>query len=313
MKIAIIGEPMLELRLQGGHGSAIPYGGDTLNTAIHLARLGHHVSYMTAVGVDPASDALVAAWRSEGIDTEFVLRHPERQPGIYAIHVDEVGERSFLYWRDQSAARALFDLGSIADACDAIADVQLLYFSHVSLAILPSSARQQMLDLARTVRARGGMFAYDSNFRPRLWPDRATAAQWSTAAMAVASVGLPTADDERALHAHTDSDETIATDWLRAGVQEVAVKIGAQGCILASGDDAPRTLPCSPLHMVDSSGAGDAFNAAYLSARLYGQSPAAAAQAGHALAGWVIQRSGALPSPDADAPYRALGPDAAVS
>ena len=103
MTTFIFGEAMLEYHSHGGAG--LRYGGDTLNTAIHLARAGHDIAYVTAVGTDPISDALVAAWAAEGIDTRHVLRHPDRNPGIYAIYLDEQGERSFLYWRDRSAAR----------------------------------------------------------------------------------------------------------------------------------------------------------------------------------------------------------------
>ena len=108
MTTFIFGEAMLEYHSHGGAG--LRYGGDTLNTAIHLARAGHEVAYVTAVGTDPISDALVNAWRAEGIDTRHVLRHPNRSPGIYAIHLDEEDERSFLYWRDRSAAREMFAL-----------------------------------------------------------------------------------------------------------------------------------------------------------------------------------------------------------
>ena len=126
MTIFVFGEAMLEYHGSGGNG--LRYGGDTLNTAIHLARMGHDVAYVTALGTDAISDALVAAWKREGVDTRFILRHPSRQPGIYAIHVDETGERSFLYWRDQSAARAMFDLPEMAAALTAAERASLLYF-----------------------------------------------------------------------------------------------------------------------------------------------------------------------------------------
>lgn len=304
--ITILGEAMLELHAQAGRTCGIPYGGDTLNTAVHLARLGHRVAYVTAVGMDPVSDALVAAWRAEGIDTSLVLRHPDRQPGIYAIHVDAAGERSFLYWRDQSAARAMFDLDGMASALETMVQSQLFYFSHVSLAILPAEARERLLAVAAAVRSRGGSVAYDSNYRPRLWDSRDTARHWSQRAMALASIGLPTTDDERAMCASDCSDTAIAQHWRDAGASEVAAKTGAGGCVLAYEESAPQIVSCTPVSVRDSSGAGDAFNAGYLGARLSSLSPGQAARAGHDLAAWVVQRPGALPAPDDLAPYVAL-------
>jgi 2-dehydro-3-deoxygluconokinase len=305
MKVAVVGEAMFEFLGQAADGGGLRYAGDTLNTAVHMARAGCDVAYLTAVGADPLSDALVAAWAGEGIDTRCVLRHPDRHPGIYAIHVDARGERSFLYWRDQSAARAMFDLPAMTAAVAAASGAELLYFSLISLAILTPAGREQLIALAASVRAGGGQVAYDSNFRPRLWESIEAARHWSDRAAAVATIGLPTGDDERALHGTREHDSGVAARWLALGCAEVAVKAGPSGCVLAVAGSPPRTLGCRPLAMVDSSGAGDAFNGGYLSARLGGAAPAEAALRGHTLAGWAISRRGALPARDAEAPYPA--------
>ena len=168
MTIFIVGEAMLEYH-SGGALGGLRYGGDTLNTAIHMARMGMDVAYVTALGSDPISDALIDLWQGEGIDTRFVLRHPDRNPGIYAINVDSEGERSFLYWRNKSAASDMFSLPKIGAAMNAASRGHLLYYSLITLAILPPSARGQLFDTARSVKAGGGMVAYDSNFRASLW------------------------------------------------------------------------------------------------------------------------------------------------
>lgn len=303
MNVVIAGEAMLEYRSQPGTRTGLVYGGDTLNTAIHMVRAGCKVSYLTALGQDPISDALIQDWQREGLDTRLVLQHPSRQPGIYAIHLDARGERSFLYWRDTSAARELFELPGIAAAEVAVAEADLFYFSHISLAILPPHGREALLALAERVRTRGGMVAYDSNFRPPLWEDGDTARVWSDRAVALASIGLPTAEDEQALHGHEASAAQIAARWQALGCAEVVVKRGPQGPFVAAGEAGPVELDCRPLAMVDSSGAGDAFNAGYLAARLHGGAPAEAARRGHALAAWVISQSGALPRQSGEAPY----------
>ena len=114
-RIVLAGEAMLELS-QDGAGWRLGYGGDTLNTAIHLARAGHDVAYLTALGSDPLSADLRARWAAEGLDTSLVLDHPARATGLYAISTDTAGERSFTYWRDTSAARELFALEAAGDA-----------------------------------------------------------------------------------------------------------------------------------------------------------------------------------------------------
>lgn len=284
---------MLELS-QDGSNWRLAYGGDTLNTAIHLARAGVKTAYLTALGTDPFSADLKARWEAEGLDTSLVLADPARNPGLYAITCDEAGERSFTYWRGESAARRLFDCAGIEAALENAATADLLAFSLVSLAVLPDEGRKALLALAAKVRERGGRVAFDGNYRPRLWPDRETARAARDAAIATASIGLPTLEDETMLSGETDA-AAVAAHWQGLGCDETVVKLGPKGCRLPDGR---IVAPERVLAPVDTSGAGDAFNAGYLAARLRGEAPAQAAIAGHALAGWTIMRRGAIPARD---------------
>jgi 2-dehydro-3-deoxygluconokinase len=303
MTIFVFGEAMLEYHSRGAP-SGLRYGGDTLNTAIHLARMGYRVAFVTAVGTDPISDALVASWASEGMDTSFVFRHPARSPGIYAIHLDQSGERSFLMWRDHSAARELFALPGIQVALDEARKAELLYFSLISLAILPQEGRERLLQLAADVRAKGTHVAYDSNFRRNLWPDLAQARAMSEAAMGTATIGLPTDVDERQLYRSNSNELEIVSRWTALGCQEVVVKLGERGCLLFDKYHGAEVLPPSSYpQVIDSSGAGDAFNAAYLGTRLRLADRRTAVGRGQQLARWVIARVGTIPAIDAEAPY----------
>jgi len=293
MRIVLIGEGMLELS-QADDGWRLGHAGDTINTAIHLARSGHNVAYLTALGSDPFSDDLRTSWRGEGIDTSLVLADPAKNPGLYAIRTDGAGERSFFYWRENSAARGLFTAPGIEAALKEAEGADLLAYSLISLAILPPEARQALFALCKRVRARGGKVAFDGNYRPRLWPDAATAIEARDQAIACADIGLPTLDDETLLSGQSNADE-VAAHWTRRGADEIIVKLGVQGCRLPDGTILPPPERLSP---VDTSGAGDAFNAGYLDARLKGQLPSVAALRGHRLAGWTVMRRGAIPALD---------------
>lgn len=293
MQAVVVGEAMLELS-RDGERWRMGYGGDTLNTAIHLARSGISTAYLTAVGSDPFSVAMVADWRSEGLDVSLVLEHPTRHCGLYAIATDAAGERSFTYWRDKAAAREMFELDGAERAMAKAARASLLSFSLISLAILPPSGRDRLLALARRVRAEGGMVAFDGNYRPRLWssPDEARAVR--DTAVACADIGLPTLEDEAALSGAASALE-VADRWKALGCGEVVVKLGADGCLLPDGRQA---RPAERLQPVDTSGAGDAFNAGYLAGRMSGEAIDEAARRGHRLAGWTIMRKGAIPPRD---------------
>lgn len=282
---------MIELTRRGA-GWQIGYGGDTLNTAIHLARGGHDVAYLTALGDDPFAGGLVDRWQAEGLDCSLVLHHPARATGLYAISTDAGGERSFAYWRDTSAAREMFALPGAEAACAAAAQAELLGFSLITLAILPPEGREALFAIARAVRKHGGQVAFDGNYRPRLWPDAGAARTSRDAAIALATIGLPTLEDETMLSGEGDA-ASVAAHWYGLGCAETIVKLGAQGCRLPDGSIVP---PPEVLIPVDTSGAGDAFNAGYLGARLRGADLQEAALAGHALAGWTVMRPGAIPS-----------------
>lgn len=300
-----MGEAMVELSPHHGRWN-LHYGGDTLNTALHLVRMGHNVSYLTALGGDPFAGRLRTGWGREGLDVSLVLSVPERCTGIYAIHTDEKGERSFSYWRGESAARRMFTASGIVAALEEARSADLLYFSLISLAILPDEGRERLLELARGVREHGGRFAFDSNYRPSLWETTEEAAHWRDRAALIADYGLPSLQDERLMGADADA-YGIREHWQRYGCGEVVLKLGDQGCMLHDGSVVEPPADLIPL---DTSGAGDAFNAGYLSGRLRGVPPAEAAGTGQRLSGWTVMRQGAIPPRDAAAPYSMLTRDA---
>ena len=113
--VAILGECMLELSHENSLSNkndlkSVFYGGDTLNTSIYLARNDINVSYITGLGDDKYSDWLIDSWTSENIDCSLVTRISNRMPGLYMINVDTKGERSFMYWRDTSAAKIFLQI-----------------------------------------------------------------------------------------------------------------------------------------------------------------------------------------------------------
>jgi 2-dehydro-3-deoxygluconokinase len=290
-RIVLIGEAMLELSRQG-EAWRLGYGGDTLNTAIHIVRAGHDVAYLTAIGCDPLSAGLKAQWAAEGLDTSLILDHPTRATGLYAISTDDQGERSFSYWRDSSAARDMFALSGIEAALAAAEQADLIAYSLITLAILPLEARAQLFALCQRVRARGGKVAFDGNYRPRLWASAEDARAARDAAIACADIGLPTLEDERLLSGETSAD-AVAEHWRALGCGETIVKLGAEGARLPDGNILP---PSEVLQPIDTSGAGDAFNGGYLAARTDGASVEDAVMAGHKLAGWCVMRAGAIPA-----------------
>ena len=176
--IACIGEVMVELAIQNGNHAIIGTAGDTYNTAVYLKKLDHNaelkVDYITSLGNDAFSDRILTELKTHNIGSEFITMRDGMMPGLYAISTDAEGERSFSYWRGQSAARTLIAEPSNITV-ENLSTFDLVYLSGISMAILPQDARTQVIKCIKGFRNRGGKLAFDSNYRSRLWEDLETA------------------------------------------------------------------------------------------------------------------------------------------
>jgi 2-dehydro-3-deoxygluconokinase len=286
---------MIELARNPASGEwRMGFAGDTANVAIYAARAGAEVAYLSAVGTDPYSHEMRDFLTGAGVDCGLVLTHPARAPGLYAIRTDAHGERSFTYWREQSAARDLFALPGAAEALARAEQAQMLYLSGITLSLFDEGGRAQVAALASAIRARGGEVVFDGNYRPRGWPDAAAARAAFADLAPHCGIVLPTFEDEAALYGDADPRDTVAR-WQAAGARLVVVKLGEEGALLAEVGTAPRLIPCPARKAPrDTTGAGDSFNAAFLAALLVGAAPETAVLAGHRLAGEVVMHPGAI-------------------
>lgn len=295
LRVVAAGECMLELARQDGLWR-LGAAGDSFNTALYLRRLGAEVRYLTALGTDPFSEEMLQAWVLEGLDTSLVLRDPAHLPGLYAIRTDAHGERSFHYWRQHAAARHLFHLPGIDTALQSAASCDLLYLTGITLSLFDAVERKRWTDLAAEVRCRGGTVALDPNYRSQGWGSAAEARQAVESIAPHVGILLTTDLDESQLFG-TSGTADILSRWRNAGVGEVVVKRGGDGAIARTAAETVEVAVPEVVRVVDSTGAGDAFNAAYLSVRLRGGSVREAVHAGNILAGAVVQVAGAILPP----------------
>lgn len=294
--IAIIGECMVELQKKDGQLQQT-FGGDTLNTALYLSRLskGHeiNVSYVTALGVDEFSIDMLNLWQEEGIDTQHVLRIQDKNPGIYYIETDDTGERSFHYWRNEAAAKFMFEQDESAALIDHLYNFDAIYLSGITLAILTPTGREKLLSLLTEFKQRGGQIFFDNNFRPRLWSSKEEAIQCYAGILALTDTALLTFDDEQDLYGDANLEQCIQRT-IDAGVRELVIKRGAKDCLVVEGESANYVAPKPVSKIVDTTAAGDSFSAGFLAKRLTGDTAVDSAFNGHCMAGAVIQHKGAI-------------------
>ena len=300
-----MGEPMLEFNQlppnpDGSRHYLEGHGGDTSNAAIAAVRQGARVGYVTAVGRDMAGDSFLSLWRREGVDTTTVLRSDRHQTGVYFVTHDTAGHH-FLHYRTHSAA-AMMTPDDVPEP--AIAAARMLYVSGISQGI-STSACDAVFHAIGLARAHGVRVAYDTNYRPRLWPP---ARAWAVmrAAMDSVDIALPGLDDVATLTG-LHQPEAILDLFLRLGPAVVVLKMGTAGAWVATADQRVH-VPAHPVAAVDATGAGDAFCGAFLARVLAGDDPVPAARYAAVAAALKCTGYGAVtPIPSATAVRQAMG------
>jgi len=300
--ILALGEPMVEFNQTGERDGRLflqGFGGDTSNFAIAAARQGARVGYLSALGDDPHGAMLRALWRAEGIDDRDVKTDAEAFTAIYFVTHDAAGHH-FHFFRKGSAASRM----TPADLPrERIARAKLLHLSGISLAISDSACDTGLAAMA-LAREAGVAVSFDTNLRLKLWPlERARAVM--AEAMRRCDLCLPSLDDISALTGQNDPD-ALVDHCLALGARIVALKLGADGALVASRDERHRIapLPCKP---VDATGAGDTFGGAFVARWLAGDGLREAGRYAAAAAALSTEGYGAVePIPHADRVRAAL-------
>ena len=286
MRICCAGEVMVELANAGQQGLYHQgVAGDSFNTAVYLARQGLQVDYLTRLGDDIFSEKIRQQLLTEGIGDSLVQQCPGRRPGLYIITNDDRGERQFSYWREHSPARDMFN------APLALQGYDLFYFTGITLAIARSGLDNLVAQL-RQLRNQGSTIVFDPNYRPLLWRDRQQAQHYYREVLPLCDILLPTLEDEAALW-ETGTEQQCHEMYKGFGIRELVIK----------GQDLVASVYCGEQHIsrkaqavtaLDTTGAGDAFNAGYLSARLLNRTIEQAVEFAQQLSAQVVQHRGAI-------------------
>ncbi|TMN71591.1 sugar kinase [Pseudoalteromonas sp. S1727] len=291
-----IGECMVELVPKGVSECQQSFAGDTYNALVYAKRFAEELNceLFSAVGEDILSINMLKKWQQEGIGSKQVIKTPDHNVGIYAISTDQHGERSFDYWRNQSAAKHMMELYAKQPFDFGLGKNDWVFFSGISLAILEDDSKQQLVDLLTKLKAQGGIIAFDPNYRARMWQSKAHAIKWLERAYQISDVVLPGLDDHYTLFGHTDANDIV--DYCQQfAIDEVVIKAGSKGMQVFCQNTLSAQCAFHPApQQVDSTAAGDSFAGTYLAARMTQHEPQVALQMADKVASQVVQHQGAI-------------------
>ncbi|KDC52287.1 sugar kinase [Pseudoalteromonas fuliginea] len=296
--IYFIGECMVELRAMSAATLHQSFAGDVYNSAVYLKRCFPQVttSVVTALGQDNLSKKMLERFESEQINTQLVFAHDTKVPGMYYIETDEHGERSFIYWRNDSAAKKVVDFLD-ADALEQLSQGDMFFFSGISLAIIEESAREDFWKVVKQLKDAGVKIVFDPNYRARLWNSVEETKEQYHLAFTFADITLPGVEDLTTLY-DVHSVEAVVEYLKPYQIEEIVVKNGPESVVTKEGDTLQSHTIIPATNVVDTTSAGDAFNGVYLGARLSDKSISSAVQLAAKAAGAVIQQPGAIAPKD---------------
>ncbi len=246
-------------RLRDCATAEISFAGAESNVAIGLARLGCPVDWHSAVGIDPVGDRILRQLRAEGVGVAGVRIDPTRVTAMMLRDRNHWTEPSVYYWRDTSAfGHAVTEL---ARSCD-WAGVGAMFLSGITPA-LGTAGAEAAAAMITAARARGIKVWFDVNHRRKLWSE-ADAAKWIGSRLAEFDLFFTSVDEGRIITGFTAPDD-IGRALQERGARHVVLKLGVRG-VWSFSPEGKVFCPAFPIREeIDPIGAGDGFDAGFLS------------------------------------------------
>ena len=285
-KILTIGEIMLEMSDIGDGLYRKNFAGDTFNVAYYIRAVSadaHEVDYLTALGADEESAQCLQFMQENGVGTSQCVRDPDKCIGLFLLANDAHGEKRYGYWRGQSAARYLF-----AEVRDLVG-YDWICFSGITAAVLHH--RENLIASIMRAKQHGARLVYDCNYRHLLW--QAESARNFAESVFDQIDLVKISDEELALLFPEQTIESLSQSYPNS--EWVLTCQAHKSEVWKNGTSLARQIFAAPkFTAVDTSGAGDAFLAAYLTVKLSGESREHALQKGHEIASQVVCVKGSI-------------------
>ena len=292
--IAVIGECLIELSTNGSLADTSTlnkyFGGDTITTAVAVARLGGKVSYLTKVGNDGFSEFILSSLKKENIDTSLIKTNDE-QNGMYIVS-HTLDKKEVLYYKRKTAATKL----SVEDIdLETLKKLKLVYSTGV-VQSLSASSRELVKETFRLAKENDVITAYDPNYTSCFMNSADTKEYFEEIIDLTDIVFLSLKNDAVRLYEMDSIDKTMNYFWDR-GVKVVVIKSHIDnGYYTGYNGEISFTEFYNTQKAIDTTASGDVFNGGFLYAITNGYTPNDATKFASVVSGLQTQNYGAIQS-----------------
>ena len=294
MKINVcsIGEAMIEISNIKNSFYNQSFAGDTLNFCNYLDKKKLNAFFLSAIGKSEINQSLLDFVKSKNISTKYIKQINQFEIGLYLIKNKDNGEKQFFYWRDESAAKQYFNNIDFLNLYKELKNFDYIYFSGITLSIIHVSKLNNFIKLLKLLKMKKIKIVFDFNIRPSRWNKKNLNIFFDSVLKFVDICFLSGEDMNYWKNKNNiKSYEQIVRKYklkhsiFRKNAKFTYVFLNKTRYVFKN-----KLLKT----VVDTSGAGDGFNAAYLSNFIVNNDPVLALKAGSSLGSKIVMKKGAI-------------------
>ena len=269
------------------------FGGAPMNTLVGVARLGSTSGAVTTVGEDPFGQFLIQELKRNGVDTSRVnVKKGTLTTLAFVANEPETGERSFIFYRKPWVSRTSDSALSVEDVdFDYIADAKILHVSGFALSQNPS--RKAVLAAVQHARKAGVKVSFDPTLRVDVWNSEQTLRRLYSQMLKLSDIAT-FSREEAAFIFKTEDPEKAAQSALKRGIDIVGIKLGVEGALVMTRKNEKIYVPAFEVKAVDTTGAGDGWNAGLLVGLLRNWDLKTCVRVANAVGALVVTKRGAI-------------------
>ena len=294
MKINVcsIGEAMIEISNIKNSSYSQSFAGDTLNFCNYLDKKKLNAFFLSAIGKSEINQSLLDFVKSKNISTKYIKQINQFEIGLYLIKNKDNGEKQFFYWRDESAAKQYFNNIDFLNLYKELKNFDYIYFSGITLSIIHISKLNNFIKLLKLLKSKKIKIVFDFNIRPSRW-NKKNLNIFLDSVLKIVDICFLSGEDMN----YWKNKNNIKS------YEQIVRKYKIKHSIFRKNAEYTYVFLNKTRYVfknklikkvVDTSGAGDGFNAAYLSNFIVNNDPVLALKAGSSLGSKIVMKKGAI-------------------